>query len=128
MDHAFSSYCRFSIVALPLSPFCSTLIFSAVRSENQMPQYQVLIDTLWQDILPSKCVSGGVFGQPFGQLDSAAQVLHVHLAPELGTIQPLNLTKEEIESFADAQGQALHIHYRALPLQLAYARFALHVF
>ena len=54
----------------------------------------------------------GVFGQPFGQLDSAAQVLRVHLAPELGMIQSLNLTKEEIESFVDAQGQALGMRYR----------------
>jgi len=54
----------------------------------------------------------GVFGQPFGQLDSTAKVLRVQLAPELGTIQPLNLTKEEIESFVDAQGQALGMHYR----------------
>ncbi len=54
----------------------------------------------------------GVFGQPFGQLDSAAKVLRVQLAPELGTIQPLNLTKEEIGSFVDAQGQTLGMHYR----------------
>jgi hypothetical protein len=54
----------------------------------------------------------GVFGQPFGQLDSTAQVLRVQLAPELGMIQPLNLTKEEIESFVDAQGQALRAHYK----------------
>lgn len=51
-----------------------------------------------------------IFGQDFGYLDSTTKILYVQLSPTL-SVSRLTLTKEEIESFTNANGRPLRERY-----------------
>ncbi|MCS6833558.1 MAG: hypothetical protein NZ521_08280, partial [Flammeovirgaceae bacterium] len=63
-----------------------------------------------------------IFGQSCGNLDSTTKILYIQLAPANGLVQPLKLTKEEIESFVDASGNLLRARYTVeiLPAEVSF--------